>query len=189
VLRQFHMLLPRTDILALEGVCDPSEHVKPPAGRRPRAAYAYLHNSSNAVELDGEQCFVHPEVAHDFGIVKPDDLVAEMVKLTVGEGAKPGSKPGDPPTHWSQKAGQSNVKSLDGNMVHYHKSGGSKPNKWCSKHNNADACDADFPMPASERTIVGPDRRVLYHREAHEVWVVPYNPWLLLYFRACVARV
>ena len=45
---------------------------------------------------------------------------------------------------------------------------------------HVDECDADFPMPATDRTIIGPDKRVLYKRKAHEVWVVPYNPCLLL---------
>jgi hypothetical protein len=176
VLHQFGMLLPRNEILQLEGVCDPGSSV-------PRPAYTYLNDRNNGVNLvvGGERCyFVQPEIAHDFGLVAPAALLAEMLKLTVGEGAK-----GDPPTHWSQKAGQSNVKSLEGNMIHYHVSGGPRPNKWCAKHGNADACDSDFPMPTAARTMIGEDRRVLYKREEHEVWVVPYNPWLLLYFRRC----
>ena len=48
---------------------------------------------------------------------------------------------------------------------------------------HVDECDADFPMPATDRTIIGPDKHVLYKRKAHEVWVVPYNPCLLLNYR------
>ena len=51
----------------------------------------------------------------------------------------------------------------------------------------ADKCNKNFPMPTAARTIIGDDC-VVYEREEHEVWAVPYNPWLLLYFRSHIKK-
>ena len=33
---------------------------------------------------------------------------------------------------------------------------------------HVDECDADFPMPATDRTIIGPDKRVLLYKRKRQ---------------------
>ena len=81
-------------------------------------------------------------------------------------------------THWSVMPG---TKRSRGKMIHAH-TVIDEADTWCKdKHGN---CGKHFPRTATPDTIIDENRRLAYRCDDHERMVVPYNPWISLYFRS-----
>ena len=67
-------------------------------------------------------------------------------------------------------------------MIHSHTKGMDTPDDWCKRRGKKGGCKGHFPQPPAEHTYVNEDGWLVYKRGLADRMVVPYNPWLSLYF-------
>lgn len=130
---------------------------------------------------------VQPDIGCDFGEVYlgsvcphtkrrlddgPSQLLARMVKLIAEEPASV-----DRTDHWSLHA---HGRTGAGRMVHKHPKGMHVPVQGHCARNGK--CKDRYPKVARKSSVIGADRRVEYRRDLCDVMIVPYNPWITLYF-------
>ena len=173
MLQTFRMVLPAADARELLGVCRETDGA-------PHGKYAYLRGVSDETEV------LHPDLVADFGYGLSADgsydheagvaaLLDRLVRLVCG--TPRGGTP-DAPDHWSlhpykQPGG--------GKLIHKHHGGPDVPDSWCKRKGHQD-CKDRYPKEASTYTHMTEGGFLNYKRGAADVMIVPFNPWILLYF-------
>lgn len=80
----------------------------------------------------------------------------------------------------------STAKVAAAKMIHYHNHI-DVPEDWCRKPSTGECKGVQgvsFPAPITPNSFITGERKLNYKRGANDRMVVPYNPWLLLYFRS-----
>ena len=88
--------------------------------------------------------------------------------------------------HWSCKPNAPRHKVAGAKMIHYHKHI-DVPEDWCRKPSTGECKGVQgvsFPAPIAAASFITGERKLNYRRGPNDRMVVPYNPWLLLYFRS-----
>jgi hypothetical protein len=125
----------------------------------------------------------HPDLFHDFGFATPREVLDELACLTVGV---KGLELDDDGEHWSCKPNAPRHKVAGAKMIHYHKHI-DVPEDWCRKPSTGECKGVQgvsFPAPIAAASFITGERKLNYRRGPNDRMVVPYNPWLLLYFRS-----
>lgn len=172
VLEQFKMVLPASEARAMLGVC----------GRdgTPHGKYAYLRDVPDDVEV------LHPDIVADFGYgltttgtydhsAGKTALLSRLVKLVSGT---PRTGTESDPKHWSLHP---YVHPGGGKLIHKHHGGPDVPDAWC-KRKGQSGCKDRYPKDVSAYTHMTEEGYILHERGLADVMVVPYNPWIMLYF-------
>jgi len=56
------------------------------------------------------------------------------------------------------------------------------PDDWCKRRGRQGECKGHYPQPPAEYTHVNEEGWIVYKRGAADRMVVPFNPWISLYF-------
>ena len=96
-----------------------------------------------------------------------DDVYEEMVRLVVGS-----------------ERNMHVAEARKGPMVHGpHPNNGRKPSTFCSTP-CGQHCQARYPRPVASNTHRGQGGYTNLKRTQHDIFIVAYHPWLLLYFKS-----
>ena len=144
------------------------------------AKYTYL----NGLEDDAE--VLHPDIVADFGYGLDqagsyDHAVGKAALLTRLQTLVSGTARGgtdSAPDHWSLHPYH---RPGGGKLIHKHHGGPCVPDQHC-KRKKQSKCKDNYPMPTARFTHMTDDGRINYKRGAADVMVVPFNPWIQLYF-------
>ena len=116
-------------------------------------------------------------------------VLAEIGTLVCGEkgrGSKAGWELDDDNMHWSVKPDAPAWLVKSAKMIHYHKQV-DMPEDWCKRPSTGECKGVQgipFPGPEEPVSCINGDGKLNYKRGRNDRMVVPYNPWLLLYFRS-----
>ena len=161
MLRTFKLIGPASEMRALLAVTDDSGAV--------HAKYAYLDGKAEDEEV------LHPDIVADFGYTTVLQLLNRLVQLVCGA---PRCGPDDS-DHWSLHPYRYPV---GGKLVHKHHAGPDVPDKHCKRKGHMHDCKDRYPKQVAAFTHMTEDGFINYERAPTDIMIVPYNPWILLYF-------
>lgn len=173
MLATFKLVLPAAEARAMLGVCSEVDS-------EPHGMYRYLRGVADTAEV------LHPDVVANFGYGMCDDgsydhaagkaaLLARLVSLVSGT---PRGGTADAPDHWSLHP---YTYTGGGKLIHRHHHGPHVPDAWC-KRKGHHGCKDHYPKEIAAFTHMTEEGYMAYRRGAADIMVVPYNPWILLYF-------
>jgi hypothetical protein len=174
MLREFKMIMPRGDARRMDFITHTDGAVFP--------QYAYLDQPAETITVSEDDEVVHPDIAADFGEIYTGAggiarLLIRVLELTTGDAAT--TLPGGELTHWSLGA----CGTRKGLMIHNHPKGPDVCPPHCVRQGSKNKkCKSYFPKDTCDTTKVDDNGRVQYRRRACDVMVVPFNPWISLYF-------
>ena len=171
-LEQFKLVVPASEARSMLGVCQKNG--------TPHGKYAYLRDVADDVEV------LHPDIVADFGygltasgaydhVAGKSALLSRLVSLVSGT---PRTGTTDEPDHWSLHP---YVHPGSGKLIHKHHGGPDVPDSWCKRKGQC-SCKNFFPKNVSAYTHMTEEGYIEHERGPADIMVVPYNPWIMLYF-------
>jgi hypothetical protein len=132
----------------------------------------------NDADSDDARLYVHPDIMHDKGIYDPVALLVFIETHVCGSTNHDANGVRNKEAHWSTEP-FTNRGNSTAKMIHKHPGGPDVKTAWCE--NTKKKCK--YPMKVAQYTQMGEQGHIDYRRTSDDIMVVPYNPWIVLYFQ------